>query len=129
MKNNIKYIALVFVVVVIFCGCVNEEPQETSASFTTNIENGTLNTGEGFTLYLTDAKGEFLTYYKGDTEETTYGIGTKGAALEDPETDSLSISGYPQAGDYTFTLVAISYGNWSEDMAKDEQSITINVVD
>ena len=131
MKNRIKYITVLVLATFMLSACVKEEPQDTSASFTTNIKDNILKVNEDFTIYLDKTNGEFLTYFKGDSEETTYGIGKSGTPLREKGLDSLSISGYSEPNDegYTFTLVARSFGNWSEDMAEDVQSIVIKVVE
>ncbi len=127
MKNYKIHMLLFTIAVLVLTACVKEEPGDTSANFTTNISNNTLGTGAGFTVYLDNASGDFLTYFKGDTEESTYGNqGAAGIAI-DADSDSVVVSGYSDAGTYTFTLVARSFGNWSEDIAEDAQSITITV--
>ncbi len=119
---------LLFTVAVLaLTACVKEEPGDTSASFTTNISNNTLSTGEEFTIYLERASGDFLTYFKGDIDETTYGNAGAAGTPVDADSDSITVSGYASAGIYTFTLVARSFGNWSEDMAEDVQSINITI--
>jgi hypothetical protein len=107
-------------------GCNKEAPLETSAAFTTNIQNNTLAASQGFTVYLDQAEGEFLTYFKGDKEETSYGTGY-GRTIE-AGTDSLVLSAYGTPGTYTFTLVARSFGDWGSTISEDVQSININVV-
>ncbi|RPI46091.1 MAG: hypothetical protein EHM46_00985 [Bacteroidetes bacterium] len=114
-----------FVLAIGLTGCNKEEPLPVSAAFTTSIQGNTLDVGQGFTVYTSDAEGEFLTYFRGDLESTTYGTGF-GASLG-IGSDSLVISGYAAAGNYTFTLVATSYGNWGETVAQDVQSIDITV--
>lgn len=127
MKNYKIFMVLFTVAVLVLAACVKEEPGDTSASFTTNISNNTLNTGEEFTVYLYNATGDFLTYFKGSTEENTYGKQGAAGIPIDADSDSVVVSGYSDAGTYTFTLVARSFGNWSEDVAEDAQSINITV--
>ena len=111
---------------VVLCGCNKEDPLPVSASFTTNIQNNTLAHNQAFTIYLDEAEGEFLAYFKGDRESNTWGAGYgTNIALG---TDSLRISAYGVEGTYTFTVVATSYGNWGETVAQDVRSIDINVV-
>jgi len=124
MKTRICIIALISIGLVLG-SCNKEEPQPTSAEFTTNIQ-GDLEPGESFTLYLSDAKGEFLSYFKGDSEESSWDTGY-GTNIE-VGADSLTIGGYSAAGAYTFSLVATSYGNWGESVAQDVRSIDIQVV-
>jgi hypothetical protein len=108
-------------------GCNREEPLPVSARFTTNIQNNTLGAKDGFTVYLQEAQGEFLAYFKGATEENSWGTGF-GIPI-DAATDSLKIAAYGAAGTYTFTLVATSYGNWGETVDQDVRSIEITVTE
>jgi len=124
MKSNVISIAIALFVLAGF-GCNKEEPLPVSAKFTTNIQNNTLTTKQGFTVYLEDAEGEFLAYFKGANEENSWGTGY--GIPVDAATDSLKISAYGAEGTYTFTLVATSYGNWGETRDQDVQSIDINV--
>ena len=105
--------------------CNKEEPLPVSARFTTSIQNNTLGTKDGFTVYLQEAEGEFLAYFKGGTEETSWGTGY-GIPI-DAATDSLRISAYGKEGTFTFTVVATSYGNWGETVDQDVQSVNITV--
>lgn len=125
MKSNVILIAIAFFVLV-GSGCNKEAPMPVSAKFTTSIQNNTLTTKQGFTVYLEDAEGEFVAYFKGATEENSWGTGY-GIPI-DAATDSLKISAYGVEGTYTFTLVATSYGNWGETREQDVQSIDINVI-
>lgn len=125
MKSNVIFLAIALFMLV-GSGCNKEEPLPVSARFTTNIQNNTLTTKQGFTVYLENAEGEFLAYFKGATEENSWGTGY-GIPI-DAATDSLKISPYGAEGTYTFTLVATSYGNWGETVDQDVQSIDINVI-
>ncbi len=129
MRNLVK----IAFIVILFMGisCTKEDPIPVDASFTTNINNNTLETGEGFMVYLYDASGEFLTYYKGNNDENTYKPDrniNKGVALS-ANTDSVQISGYNAPGTYTFAVLAASSGNWAEDYEYDVDSISITVVE
>jgi hypothetical protein len=124
MKISISIFAFL-VLVLSLTGCNKEEPLPVSAAFTTNVEGNTLMVGKGFTIYISEAEGEFLTYFKGDLESTAYGTGN-GTTIQ-VGTDSLVIGGYPAEGNYTFTLVATSFGNWGETIAQDIQSVDITV--
>ena len=97
-----------------------------SAEFTTNIQNNTLGTSERFTVYTDQAEGEFLAYFKGDKESTTWDTGY--GRTFSMGTDSLVISPYGTEGTYTFTVVATSYGNWGETVNRDVKSMEITVV-
>jgi hypothetical protein len=109
--------------------CNREDAIEPSADFTTSIENNTLAPGQGFTVYLDNVQGEFLVYFRGHNEQSTY-------SPDDPrrtgtnvstELESVEIPGYPSVGEYVFTMVASSSGNWAKDYLQDVKSITITV--
>jgi hypothetical protein len=125
MKNNIYFLTVISLFLVL-SACNKEDPLPVSSEFTTNIQNNTLTSREGYTVYTSKAKGEFLTYFKGDKEESSFGTGY-GTSLE-VGSDSLVLSSYGAEGTYTFTLVAISYGNWGETVLQEETSIEITVV-
>lgn len=122
-----KYILLTAVfAALLLTSCNTEDPLPVSAEFTTNIQNNTLATNEGFTVYTSEAEGEFLTYFKGNNEESSWPDGF-GRSFE-VGTDSVVLSAYGLEGTYTFTLVATSYGDWGETVDQDVQSVEINVV-
>lgn len=145
-----KYALLIVFGFLVYAGCNKEEPQETSADFSTNVNDGTLADREGFIVYLDNVKGEFQTYFKGDEQNTIYDPNDprrEGTKI-DTESDSLNISGYRITADtlvfdgeelindtidgvvykdFVFTLVASSSGNWSEDYVQDVESMRITV--
>jgi hypothetical protein len=129
MKQILISSALIFFLIVI--GCNKEEAITPSADFNTNLQNNTLKKGTSFTIYLENVQGEFLVYFKGNTEETTFNpedptrLGTPFSV----DLDSLEIPAYNNVGEYTFTVVASSSGNWAEDYIQDTKSITITVVE
>lgn len=129
MKRLIIFSA--FILLFLAIGCNQEDAIPPSADFTTNLQNNSVKKGKGFTIYLDNVQGEFLVYFKGATEATTYSatdptrIGTPFSA----GLDSLVIPGYTASGDFVFTVVASSSGNWAEDYVQDLKSITIKVED
>lgn len=118
-------IPLAFALMTLAVSCNKEEPIPVSAAFTTSLVDNTAMVGQSVTIYTGDASGDFLTYFKGDKEENTYGTGF-GTTLE-VGSDSLNLI-YNAEGSYTFTLVATSYGNWGETKVQDVQSVDITVV-
>ncbi len=131
MKNLIHLITLFSVVIIISC---NKEPLVTpSADFSTNITNNTLEVKEPFVLYLDNVQGDYVTYFKGDYEKNTYSPDNpraEGTFIQDnDELDSVNVTGYANPGEYIFTVVAASSGNWGEDYEKTSKSITIKVVE
>jgi hypothetical protein len=129
MKQILIFSTLI--ILLITAGCNKEEAITPSADFTTNLQNNTLKKGVSFTIYLDNVQGEFLVYFKGNNEASTYNP-------EDPtrvgvnfsvDLDSLVIPAYNNAGDYVFTVVASSSGNWAQDYLQDTKSITIKVED
>src|SRR5690554_4998034 len=103
-------ISAVLVLFIVTMGCNKEEAITPSADFTTNIENNTLKRGTGFTIYLDNVQGEFLVYFKGNNETSTYSADdpTRLGTPVSSDLDSLAISGYTSNGEYTFTLIASS---------------------
>jgi hypothetical protein len=127
MRKTVFFVVLLTVIL----SCNKEDSIRPSAEFTTNIENNTLKMGQDFTVYLDKTKGEWLVYFRGATESITY----------DPEfpnrrginvsvgTKSVDITGYANPGEYVFTVVASSSGNWSRDYLQDVKSINITVTE
>jgi hypothetical protein len=120
-----------FILFIFAIGCNQEDAIAPSADFTTNLQNNTVKKGKGFTIYFDNVQGEFLVYFKGATEATTYSA-TDPTRLGTPIStglDSLVIPGYSASGDFVFTVIASSSGNWAEDYLQDVKSITIKVED
>lgn len=129
MKRIILFSALI--ILITSFGCNKEEAITPSADFTTNLQNNTLQKGKPFMVYLDNVQGEFVVYFKGNTEETTYNPEDptrKGVSFSN-DLDSLEIPAYNNAGEYVFTVVASSSGNWAEDYFQDTKSITITVTE
>ena len=129
MKRILIYTTLIFLLIAF--GCNKEEAITPSADFTTNLQNNTLKKGASFTLYLDNVQGEFMVYFKGATEATTYSATdpTRTGTPFSADLDSLIVPGYSASGDFVFTVVASSSGNWAEDYLQEVKSITIKVVD
>jgi len=113
----------------VLASCNKEEGIEPSADFTTDIQNNTLTVGQGFKVHLDNVQGEFLVYFRGLTEATTYSA-TDGRRQGTPfsrDLELLEIPGYASAGQYIFTIIASSSSNWAKDYRQDVKSITITV--
>jgi len=128
MKRTTVLLSLTFALVTIACN--KEDAIEPSANFTTNIQNNTLLRGQQFTVYLHDVRGEFIVYFRGHQESTTYSPTDprRVAVSVAADADSVVVAGYPVAGQFTFTVVASSSGNWAKDYLQDVESITIDVI-
>jgi hypothetical protein len=109
--------------------CNREDPIKPSADFTTSIENNTLAPGQGFTVYLDNVQGEFLVYFRGHNLQSTYDPDEprRTGVNVSTELESVEIPGYASAGEYVFTMVASSSGNWAKDYLQDVKSINIKV--
>jgi hypothetical protein len=129
MKRLVIFTTFIFLLFVL--GCVKEDAISPSADFTTNLQNNTVKKGKSFTIYLDNVQGEFLVYFKGATEETTYDSAdpTRIGTPFSNDLDSLVIPAYSAIGDFQFTVVASSSGNWAEDYFQDVKSITVKVED
>ena len=129
MKRILIFTTLIFLLFAF--GCNKEDAITPSADFTTNLQNNTLKKSASFTVYLDNVQGEFMVYFKGATDETTYSA-TDPTRMGTPfstDLDSLVVPGYSASGDFVFTVVASSSGNWAEDYLQDMKSITIKVED
>jgi len=124
-----KLIILVSVILLSLGACQKEPAETPSAKFTTNIVNNTISKGAKFMLYLDQTDGEFITYFKGDAPKRTYNKDdyTITGSYVDPELDSVEVAGYGVVGEYTFTVLAITYGNWSGERLEAVDSIRITV--
>ncbi len=125
------FIFSVIIVLLVAYGCNKEEAITPSADFTTNLQNNTVKRGRSFTIYLDNVQGEFLVYFRGNTEQNTYSTDdpTRLGTPFSTDLDSLVIPAYNNLGDKVFTVVASSSGNWAKDYFQDVKSITITVVE
>ncbi|MBW6534827.1 MAG: hypothetical protein K0B11_07460 [Mariniphaga sp.] len=128
-----RQIFIISALIVLFFapGCNKEEAISPSADFTTNLQNNTAKRGKSFTIYLDNVQGEFLVYFRGNTEQNTYSADdpTRLGTPFSTDLDSLVIPAYNNLGDKVFTVVASSSGNWAKDYFQDVKSITITVVE
>lgn len=124
-----KVIVTIVVLLTLSFGCNKEEALKPSADFRTNLQNNTAKAGRSFTVYLDKVQGEFLVYFRGVTEQTTYSPtdGSRQGVSFSASLDSLVIPSYNSPGQYVFTMVASSTGNWAKDYLQDVKSITITV--
>ncbi len=127
MKKSILFLIIIFFSLSI--GCVKEPAESTSAEFYTSLTDNRVALGVEFTVYFDKTEGDFVTYFAGDSEETTYNpddYTVKGVAVN--EQPSVDIS-YNKPGTKVFTVVATSVGDWAEEIKRDVKSITIEVVE
>ena len=118
-------------IIILFLAACNKEPaSQPTAEFTTNLINNTVTTGTPFVVYTDKIVGEWAVYFKGADSVTTYSEDFHRAVGVniDLGLDSISVSGYNLAGEYPFTVVVSSSGNWGEDYLQDVKSITISVI-
>jgi hypothetical protein len=129
MKRTFIFSVLIFLLVAL--GCNKEEAITPSADFTTNLQNNAVQRGRSFTIYLDNVQGEFLVYFKGNNDQSTYSADdpTRLGTPFSNDLDSLVIPAYNNLGDKVFTVVASSSGNWANDYFQDVKSITITVVE
>ena len=115
--------------IVLIIGCNKEPAVEPSADF--SLSKTALKVREAFVIYTDKLEGEWAVYFKGNDSTTTYSkdfyraVGT----VIDLDLDSVAVSGYFAAGEYPFTVVVSSSGNWSEDYLQDVKSITVTVTE
>jgi hypothetical protein len=109
-------------------GCQKEPAEKPAAKIRTNLVNNTVAKQKVFTIYLDQTHGDFITVFKGDSPKKTYkkdDFTVSGLAIESK--DSATVTGYPLTGEFTFTLLAVSYGNWGGERLEAIDSIRITV--
>jgi hypothetical protein len=129
MKRSIVIIAVL--IIGLTASCVQEPAIESSADFSTNLQGNTLTTGSDLVVNLENTKGEFITYFDGKSDETTYApdnYQAEGVDISDMEGDSLTIT-YSSPDSIKFTVVASSSGNWAEDFNRDVKSVEFIVTE
>jgi hypothetical protein len=130
MKNNYKYLPVLFFLSMLGWGCNKEEALEPSADFTLSLTDNIGYVKEPFTLYLTNVVCDFITLYKGNTPDAIYNEDStlvKGAQV-DKQLDSISVT-YNTAGVFQLTLLAATSGNWSEDYLTDVKTVQVTILD
>ena len=123
-----KLFLIIPILLTAFFGCQKEPAEKPTAKIRTNLVDNTVAKQKKFTLYLDQTHGDFITYFKGETPKKTYrkdDPSVSGTAIE--AKDSVQVNSYPLAGTFTFTLLAVSYGNWGGERLEAVDSITITV--
>jgi hypothetical protein len=130
MKHKYIFPPSIFFLAVLFYGCNKEEAIEPSADFTTSLTDNITYVKEPFTIYLNNVIGDFITLYRGEAPNNTYGndsIVVKGMPVDKAE-DSIDLN-YSNAGEFELTILAVSIGNWASDYLTDVKTIRITVLD
>jgi hypothetical protein len=122
--KNIAFI--IPIIILIMWSCSKEPAIKPIAKFTTNIENNRLPILTKFTVYLDQTRGDYITYFSGNGKDKTFVkdiYTTKGISADG--LDSVSVAVYTTPGEYTFTVVARSFGNWGKEEMEAVDSIKI----
>jgi hypothetical protein len=130
MKNSYNYLPVLLFLGMLSGGCNKEEALEPSADFSLSLADNTGYVKEPFTLYLTNVVGDFITLYRGDAPERTYGtdsILVKGLPV-DKQLDSMKVV-YSSTGVFQLTLLAATSGNWAEDYLTDVKTMQVTILD
>ena len=130
MKNNYKYLPVLFFLSILSWGCNKEEALEPSADFTLSLTDNIGYVKEPLTLYLTNVVGDFITLYKGDAPDRIYSVDStlvKGIPV-DKQLDSINVI-YNNAGVYQLSLLAATSGNWAEDYLTDVKTVQVTILD
>jgi len=127
MKIIDKIIA-VFVVLMFFTACIEEEMIAVDPDFTLTFQrDGQQNASAGTPFYIIPTgSGEFLTLFDGTDGRVWGEPGAKG--IDFNKADSLLVQ-YNNAGKYKLTLVASSSGNFGKEFSRIEKTVEVNVVD
>ncbi len=130
MKNIKNLLSIFAFIALIAISCTKYPPVDTSAEFSVKAADNRVEVRTPLTIYLSEAKGEFLTLYPGTDSTNTYNPDipyVEGDALE-IGLDSIEFT-YRKTGTFPLTLIAISYGNKGETMERDQKTIQIEVYD
>jgi hypothetical protein len=123
-----KLLFIIPIILLTSWSCQKEPATKPSVKIRTNLVDNTIALKKTFMLYIDQMDGEFLVYFKGETPKKTWRkdvLTSSGRPIE--AKDSLEISGYTATGEYTFTVVATSYGNWAGEQLQAVDSIRITV--
>lgn len=122
--KKLKFIFIAAAVLMVgLSACNNERALETDASFT--VENiDSLRAGTAVNV-IWDGSGEFASIYSGNEGSVWGEEGAKGTSV----TGGSVALNYLIAGEYTITMVATSFGNWSTEEVMDVKQQTITIVD
>ena len=123
MKNIFKYLALAVLGLLLVTGCNTERADTSDASFT--VENADSLYAGTAVNFVFDGLGDFVTIYSGKEGQVWGEPGATGSAMSE---ETIGIT-YSVLGEYTVTVVASSYGNWSEEEIVDVKSQVITVKD
>jgi len=126
MKN---IVIIISVLLLGFCGCQKESAIIPCAKFTTNLVGDSIPKKTKFTIYLDQARGEYLVYFKGDVKSRTYNKNnlTATGSMIPENADSVQVTTYINPGVYTFTVLARSFGNWGKEELEAVDSLRIKV--
>lgn len=126
MKKTLFFLALIFFG---FLSCQKEPAFTPTAKIRTNLVNDSIAKKARFRLYLDQTNGDFITYFKGDTPKKTYNKDdyTITGVSVDENADSVDVAAYTVVGQYTFTLLARTFGNWGDEEYQAVDSIRITV--
>jgi hypothetical protein len=130
MKHKYIFPTSIFFLAVLIYSCNKEEAIEPSADFTTSLTDNINYVKEPFTIYLNNVVGDFITLYRGEAPNNTYGndsIIVKGITVDKAQ-DSIRVD-YSNAGEFELTILAVSLGNWASDYLTDVKTIRITVLD
>jgi len=122
-----KAILPVFSLTILILSCTKEPPS--IDGFNATIENTDVDAGSPVTFTINKGDAEFITFYSGRPGSVyeNYPV-DRGLQLDLQYSNTYSTS-YNDQGQFTASVVAISYGNWSEDSKESVRNFTINVTD
>ena len=112
---------------VLVLACTKEPPS--LEGFSATIEDTDVDAGEQVLFTINQGDAEFITFYSGRPGSAYVNYPTDRGQQLDLQNGNTYTTTYNDQGQYTATIVALSYGNWSEDSKEIVKNFAINVTD
>lgn len=126
MKTYMKIFMFLSLAVFVLA-CTKEPPS--LEGFNATIEDTDVDAGEQVIFTINKGDAEFVTFYSGRPGSAYVNYPTDRGQQLDLQNGNTYTTTYDDQGQYTATIVALSYGNWSEDSKETVKNFAINVTD
>jgi hypothetical protein len=127
MKTIKIIFPLMTLALMLVLGCTKEPPS--IDGFSATVEDTDVDAGQLVKFTINKGDAEFITFFSGRTGSVYANYPTDKGQQLDLQYSNLYTTTYNNQGVYTATVLAISYGNWSEDSKEKVVNFTINVTD
>jgi len=126
MKTKKLIFAAVSIAMLAF-GCTKEPPS--IEGFSASVEDTDIDAGQQVIFTINQGDAEFVTFFSGKPGSVYENYPEdNGIQLDLQFSDTYAVT-YNEQGQFTATVLAISYGNWAEDVEQTQKTFTINVTD